>query len=1126
MKTLDTRVRISRRFQRSIRIDSDLNQVSAIEGYICPESSKKVLSSMAHHVTVNKHGAFTWTGPYGSGKSSLVVAMSTLLSNDEKLTESATEIFGEELVQTFNKAFPKGDEGWQILPVVGRRDSVLNILGEALQEYGFVSKQPRGGWNERSLIKRLLGIAQSNSSKHGGLVVYIDELGKVLEASVQNGSDVFVLQEIAEAANRSNGQLIVVGVLHQAFEDYARRLSYEARDEWTKIQGRFIDQIVDIAGEEQIHLISKAIEADSIPHGFSAIAETIANITRRERPDEAVIYSNLYTECWPLHPIVVSLLGPISRRRFGQNQRSIFGFLNSVEPYGLQDFLKRASGEHVYSPDLLWDYLRTNLEPSILASTDGHRWATAVEAIERCELIGGEDIHIKLLKSIAVIDLFRERSGIVANKETLSSCFLNVESHHIEKALSDLHKWSFTLYKKFIGSYAIFAGSDFDIEQAIREALNELAEVNFHRLKSLANVHPIVAKRHYHETGALRWFDVNIVPVKDIQEYVSKISEDRGAVGQFLIAIPTQEEKKDLSLELCQQAANTSEDVVVGLSERSWNIIPLAQELFAVEKISHDEKLAGDSVARREVDARLVELQSILEYELEQAFDSCEWFRKGEKPQKLRLAELNHLASSIATEQFCLSPKLKNELLNRVKPSGSAIAAQNNLLRRMVLNNGLPRLGIEGFPAEGGLFASLLEYTGLYKENRNSWAFVSPEKKDDANLFPLWKVTLEYIKENADRPISISEIFDKWASTPYGLKKGVMPVLAVAFILSEKENLAIYREGIFRANFDDVDVEYLAKDASAIQIRWMDLSELSKELLSGLADIVKELDPHATLEHFEPLDVARGLVAVYDQIPNWSKRTNRLSQNAVHVRELFKRAKDPNKFLFDDIPAVLGKDPTNATNSDIVAAVTAVKEGLEELVSAYPSMLQRLRDQMLSELLVPNDSSQAISELQARAENVRDIAGDFRLDAFVGRLTLFNTDRASFEGIASLAANKPPRDWVDMDLDRAAVELAELSQKFIRAEMFTRVKGRSEKRQAMAIMLGNNVGTTPIIEEFSVADADKETVDALVEQFSSAINQETNKKLDKNVVLAALAQLSTKYIDTDSTHTKNREEAS
>ena len=41
----------------------------------------------------------------------------------------------------------------------------------------------------------------------------------------------------------------------------------------------------------------------------------------------------------------------------------------------------------------------------------------------------------------------------------------------------------------------------------------------------------------------------------------------------------------------------------------------------------------------------------------------------------------------------------------------------------MVLNEGEPRLGIKGFPAEGGLFVSVLESSGLYAQEGHGLSF-------------------------------------------------------------------------------------------------------------------------------------------------------------------------------------------------------------------------------------------------------------------------------------------------------------------------------------------------------------------------------------------------------------------
>lgn len=1111
---LNKRVRIARRFLRSIRIDADLGEANALDGFVCPQSSAGVLMTLARHVSETGQGAFTWTGPYGSGKSSLVVALSALLNGNAGLQKQAAKVFGKQLTKTVWNALPTGTKGWRVVPVVGRRDTPVKVIGEAVKNAGIVTRSPRGGWNEANLIKALSGAAASKPKTHGGLIVFIDEMGKFLEAAAQDGSDIFVLQELAEAASRSNGRLIFVGVLHQSFEEYAHRLSHEMRDEWAKIQGRFIDLVVDTAGEEQIDLISRAIESDHAPASPGKTATTISRFIRRDRADAARL-ADMLESCWPLHPVVASLLGPISRRRFGQNQRSIFGFLNSAEPHGFQDFINHAQAGELYTPDQLWDYLRANLEPSILASPDGHRWALAAEALERCDSIGGDGFHVALLKTIAVIDLFKERSGLVANTELLRPCFPKVTAKKMKDALAQLDKWSFTIFKKFLDAHAIFAGSDFDIDRAVRAALEDIDEIDLESLKSLAGLQPVLAKRHYHETGALRWFDVNIVPVCDIIEFASQYEPKGSAIGQFLLAVPTEGESEKRAEESCRKAARHSKewDIVVGISKQSWAVIPLARELYALDNVSNNHpELAGDKVARREVSARLAALQAMLETELHKSFDNALWFRKNHQPENMRQADLNSIASELADRRFDKCPRLHNELLNRQKPSSNAVAAQNNLLRRMIMNDGEARLGIEGFPAEGGLFASILESTGLYTNTgSDTWSFLTPKAEADPNcLAPLWEAALDHIRDNANQTVEIAELFDLWRAPPFGVKDGLMPILAVAFVLSQREKLAVYREGIFRAQFDDLDVEYLAKDAETIQLRWMDLSEVSRALLSGMAEVVRDLDRTNTLVHLEPIDVARGLVAIYDQLPSWTKRTMQLSANAVRVRELFKRAKDPNKFLFDDIPGTLGEDA--AVSEDLQEVLASVREGLEELVQAYPLMIRRLREIMLTELQVPNNSSHAVSELRSRAENIRQLAGDFRLEAFVGRLSQFDGSDETFEGIASLAANKPPRDWVDPDLDQSAIEIADLSQKFVRAETFARVKGRTEKRQSMAVVIGMDGSPTPYLEEFDVADTDRASVNDLIERVSAALEDSDDKR--RAIILAALAEISARFIQT------------
>ena len=1069
---------------------------------------------MARHIGESGQGAFTWTGPYGSGKSSLVVAFSALLNGNDALRPYAASILGEDTATEVWDALPPGKRGWRILPIVGRRDRPAQVVGEAIEAAGFLRGKAPRTWSEQRVFSALREIAARYPRAGGGLMVFIDEMGKFLEAAAYDGSDVYFFQQLAEIASRSRGRLIVVGILHQAFEAYTHRLAREMRDEWSKIQGRFADLVVNTSGDEQIDLLSRAIESDRGVEEPSHVSENVASLIRRQTPP---YMAHLLEACWPLHPVVACLLGPISRRRFGQNQRSLFAFLNSGEPQGFQDFLRHAGDDDLYTVDRLWDYLRINMEPSIMASPDSHRWALTVDALERCQSMGGESLHLRLLKTVALVDLLKDRSGLVGGLDLLKQALPGYDAEEITQALARLQNWSLIVFRKFSSAYDVFEGSDFDIDHAVGQSLAATGEVDFDRLNALADLQPIVAKRHYHDTGALRWFDVRIVALDEIEQQAVSYAPQHGAIGAFFLVIPTRNETAGVAEDRCRRAADLVQewDVMIGLSKGGWDVTSLVRELLALENVRREAwELRGDRIARREMEARIAALQGQLARELEYAFDNATWHGKLHEAKLFARAELNSLASDLADARFARAPRLHNELLNRIKPSSNAVAAQNALLRRMVLNEGEQRLGIEGFPAEGGLFDSLLNATGLYKHTPTGWRFVVPEADDELScrLAPAWQVATEFLQANADRTISVADLFGIWRRAPFGIRDGLLPVLAVAFTLSKRRVLAFYRQGVFQARVTDLDVDYLAKDPADIQLRWMNLSEMSRRLLSDLADVVRELDEENALTELEPIDVAKGLVAIYDRLPPWVNRTQRLSKNAKRVRQLFKRASDPNKLIFNDIPHEMSDGHDSLASQAMAEVTNRTREGLKELRGAYPSMLLRLRETLLAELQVPSVAPTILAELRARAENIRQLSGDYRLESFVVRLEQFKGTESDMESLAGMAANKPPRDWVDADIDRAAVELAALARGFIRAEAFAHVKGRPDKREAMAVVIGMSGRRRLVHHEFDVTELESKAAAALVDKMLGILESDGEER--PNVILAALAKLSTQFGDT------------
>ncbi len=1107
-------IQLTNRFQRAVRIDSDVFNPQAIDGFICPPSSADVISTMVDSVLQSNQCAFTWTGPYGSGKSSLVVFLSALLSQDKKLQKRAYASLDDVLAAKLKKNL--GKRTWQIIPIVGRRENPVSVIGSALEAQSISHLKSNQTWTETNLFSEIDSLIDSQAESNAGTILFVDEMGKFLETAADGDTDPYIFQQLAELACRSGGKFIFVGILHQSFGDYANKLSQLVRTEWMKVQGRFVDITVRSSVDEQIHLLSQAINNNydfKIPNQETkVIAESIGKVRSR---DISELATNL-ERCRPLHPAVTCMLGPLSQSRFGQNQRSIFSFLSSAEHYGFQEHLRASSDNDLYRPFQFWDYLRTNFEPSIAVSPDGHRWSSATESVDRCESIGGNEVEVKLLKTIALLDFFRNQSGLSASLKVLYSCLPEHTKQNVRKALKNLESRSLVVYRKFIDGYSVYAGSDFDIDTAIADTQSELTEFDFEQLNAIAGAQPILAKRHYHETGAQRWCSLVFTPLCNMADYIAKYRQSPNMAGLFLVTVPTRGESFDEGRKLCEESAQKAleNDVVIGLSKRSWILTDLYKELIALE-IIRDERseLASDPVARREVSTRLASLQSKLVTELNNTVDSAVWYQKQGQLIQLGLSDLSVFASTMADHKFNQSVKIDIELLNRTKPSTNAIAAQNILLRRMVSNCGEERLGMEGFPAEFAFFKSLLEQTGLYAKRNGKWGFKLPRqtnKYKKYGLKPIWDATKELLKSEPSNTARISEVYENWRKPPFGMKDGLMPIFIVAFILSERNQISFYREGVFQTELKEIDVEFLAKNPDLTSIRLVEHTRISKDLLSRLATVPLEYADHSYVNDLTPINVARGLVSIYERLPQWTLRTNSLPEEVAKVRNLFKHAFDPNQFLFFDLVNLDIFKHIRETES----AVENLQRNINELVNAYPKMLEQLRYDLMRQLHISEMIKQQFADLRERAKNISQISGDFRLEAFIARISKYENTNDDIVGIASLAVNKLPSSWVDSDQTRASLEMASLARQFIRLETYAELKGRTNKRHAMAFLLSTNGADSPVIHEFDVADVEQNKVNDLAAKVINLLGQDDQ---GSNVALAALAKVSAQLAKTELT---------
>ncbi len=89
---------------------------------------------------------------------------------------------------------------------------------------------------------------------------------------------------------------------------------------------------------------------------------------------------------------------------------------------------------------------------------------------------------------------------------------------------------------------------------------------------------------------------------------VTAFKPSNGATGKFILAIPSSADQPRAAIYACRKASQDSGayPVAVGLPRNAWLLRELGAELIALENVyAHSPELEGDSVARREITARI-----------------------------------------------------------------------------------------------------------------------------------------------------------------------------------------------------------------------------------------------------------------------------------------------------------------------------------------------------------------------------------------------------------------------------------------------------------------------------------------------------------------------------------------
>jgi hypothetical protein len=1097
---------VAPRFTRAVHIRRDFRDLRyRLDGYqVTPLVHQTAGRIVAGLEARSNERAFSVVGPLGSGKSAFGLFVAHFL---QRSVQSRRQLFSS--LKVADAALLPFDAPSLLSVLVpgnnsSLRHAVLASLGEALADQRL--KTPALDQLRRTLeasardpaldpghVAELVAEAARALNDHGhfqGLLVLIDELGQFLDYAARQDEerDLFVLQSLAETAARSGETpVLIMTILHQAFERYTLNAGTTRQIEWAKVQGRFVDLPFQEPASQMVRMVALALRPDSKdPHRDTrtAWAERLAPAADALglRPAEIGTqeWRQIVADSYPIHPTVLVAL-PSLFRQLAQNERSLFAFLHSDEPWGLRDVVlgSASAGElPIYRLTHLFAYVEASLGPSLFGRARGQRWSELAEA--RAALAAGDQLQLDVLTVVGTVGALERSSGLRASQAQVAFALADdPDDGAVADALLALQGRRLLTYRQHRDSYIIWEGSDLDLDALAQDARRELGErvALPELLQRHADTTPRIARRHSYRSGATRTFAVRYV---DVGQLGAALPQADGFDGELLHVVPADEEElKRAENWVADPARDDEPGRITVLPRRVRELRELLLDVAALRSLLDErEELEHDRPARREVAGRLIEAQQALAHVIAETYggERSRWFYRKEMRPVASARQIDELLSEAADMTYDQTPRVWNELIVRRQLSSAAAKARRNLVEAMLEHPGEERLGLVGYPPERAIYESVLRSGELHRHDEaGEWRIGPPPAGDPLRLRPAWEAMEQFLAVEAAEPHPLTALFALLEGPPFGVKAGLTPLLFVALYAARSGEINLYERGNYVPMPDIATFERLLTRPEQFAVR---LSQAVGARRSVYERLANALAPRALAYPVQPalLAAAMPLLRLLNGLPAFSKQTRQVSERAHAVRQALREARSPDELLFERLPLACGLPPFRVDEPEGEARVDAfaavLREGLQELQEAYPRLVRGIATRIGAAFDLRSSGSGARAELQARHALIAETTNDTLLRALGVRLETADLDGDAWvESLAALVARRPPELWGDGDLPAFEVAVADLGRRFRAAEELA-VAARAVPAEAPLLRIGLANGHGELSRVLHMADGD------------------------------------------------------
>jgi hypothetical protein len=913
---------MSRKTSVSINILRDSNREM---DYFPTPNAIRVVDEISNYFE-NGNRSFSIIGSYGTGKSAFLLALQKTLRKEAKffrlnsfsnVTVDFINIIGE--AKSIKEVFA------EYFNLNGKKISAENILHEIYSKYHALGK------------------------KNSLLVITIDEFGKFLEFASNNKpeEELYFVQQLAEFANNSDYNILFLTTIHQNFDAYAVELKNTQKQEWTKVKGRFreitfnepIEQMLFLAAEKLSLLDKNQISKKQLIDSLTLLIQS--NLF----PFSEEFAQDIAQKLYPLDIISAATIA-ICIQRYGQNERSLFSFLEATDSRSIQYHIKHKD-KQVFNIEAVYDFLIHEFYSYLNSkfNLDYTGWAALFKAIESTEnqFDSDQNVYLSIIKTIGLLNIIGKHTANL-NKNFIHdylSKFMGIENP--EKYIAQLESKRIIRYQQYNNRFVPYEGTDVDINLELIKVGHEIEEINdiASLLQENYTLPPLMAKRETFEKGAPRLFDYRISsePIFD---------EPKNEIDGFINLIFNTKIKKE---EIIKKSLNKNQAILYGFYKNPTSIKNL---LFEIEKANKAMELnIDDKIAHKEFRNIAQRYQNILNHKILNNYFSKQgeviWIYDGKEIIINSKREFNSKLSEICRQTYNKAPRFNNELVNKHKISSSINTAKNSYFNALLNDWDKVDLGFreDKFPPEKTIFLTLLKNNQIDFVSSSSSTNFSILEKNSFNY--LWAECVDFLESAKSNRRDLADLIVNLSKEPFKLKKGLMEFWLPTFLFLTRDDFALFQDDIFVANITEEILAILSRKPEGFSIKSFDIQGPKLDIFNCYRDYFG-LEKKGKGSKASFIETVRPFLVFYKGLPDYTKNTQRLSANSLMVRDCISKSKDPEKLLFQDLPIALGYKEDDFKKPEAITEYTnLIKSSIKELRGSYEALINRFESFLVEE---------------------------------------------------------------------------------------------------------------------------------------------------------------------------------